>query len=203
MRCGIGIGIVTTVRHTIRKTEYTMLTARKAVIMGRQYMSEDITEIRSLVIEKLKKYNQNRQRLAALRYERENFSSVDEDEVISSMNFSHGEAGGTASAGHVSDKTCHIALSYQDEAERQAEEARAAIAEEYRALLKEVERLDHYISLLESQEAAVIRMTYMERRTNGEISSAIGVSARTVRYIRNRALDNLYEMYRLTPKNWK
>ena len=166
-------------------------------------MSEDITEIRKLVIEKLKKYNQNRQRLAALRYERENFSGIDADEVISSMNFSHDTAGGMALTGHVSDKTCHIALSYQDEAERQTEETRTAIAEEYRALLKEVERLDHYISLLDSQEASVICMTYMERRTNDEISGAMGVSARTVRYIRNRALDNLCEMYRLTPKNWK
>ena len=171
--------------------------------MGSWYMSENITEIRRLVIEKLKNYNQNRQRLAALRYERENFSGIDVDEVISSMNFSHDAAGGMALTGHVSDKTCHIALSYQEEAERQTQETRAAIAEEYRALLKEVERLDHYISLLESQEEAVIRMTYMDHRTNDEISNAMRVSTRTVRNIRSRALDNLCEMYRLTPKNWK
>ena len=66
--------------------------------MGSWYMSENITEIRRLVIEKLKNYNQNRQRLAALRYERENFSGIDADEVISFMNFSHNAAGGTANA---------------------------------------------------------------------------------------------------------
>lgn len=48
-------------------------------------MSEDITKIRRLVTEKLKKYNQNKQRLAALKYELENFSGVDSDEVISSI----------------------------------------------------------------------------------------------------------------------
>lgn len=160
-------------------------------------MSEDITKIRRLVTEKLKKYNQNKQRLAALKYELENFSGVDSDEVISSMNFSHGETGGQTSTGHVSDKTYHIALSYQDEADRQAAEARAAIVEEYRSLTKEVERLDHYITLLEPQEGAVIRMAYVEHKTNDEIADTMNVSTRTVRYIRNRALENLCEMYRL------
>ena len=159
-------------------------------------MGENLTEIRKLVIEKLKNHNQTKERLAALKRERENFAAITADDMIGSMNFAHGDGSGTSSRGYISDKTFLIAMSYQDEASRLTEDARRQIADEYFSVLQEVERLERFVSLLASDEEQVIRMTFMEHLTNARIADMMGITTRTVRKIRHCALDSLCEMYR-------
>lgn len=161
-------------------------------------MGEDLTEIRRLVIEKLKNHIQTKERLAALKRERENFAAITADDMIGSMNFAHGAGGGTSSRGYVSDKTFLIAMSYQDEAVRMTEDARRQIADEYFSVLQEVERLERFVSLLAPEEEKVIRMTYMEHQTNAQIAEVMDTTERTVRKMRRRAIDNLCEMYRFS-----
>ena len=161
-------------------------------------MSDNLTELRKSVVGKLEDYSRNKQKLAALRYEMESLSGVSLDEIIDAMNFGHGEIGTGSSVGHISNRTLHIALNYREEAARLTEQARSEVHNDFMALLLEVNRLEHYISLLESQDEQVIRMTYMDHRTNEEIAEALQIAPRTVREIRRHALDSLCEMYQFT-----
>ena len=67
-------------------------------------------------------------------------------------------------------------------------------------LEEDQKRLEYYISLLHEREASVLRMIYLNGLPLEEIASQIGVVLRTVRKIRERAIDELVKMYDFTGK---
>lgn len=75
----------------------------------------------------------------------------------------------------------------------------ADIKEEIVVQLVELEqkqrRLEHYVSLLEKRQAKVIRLIHFEGHTQNEVATELAVVPRTVRRIRNEALDKLIDMY--------
>ena len=150
------------------------------------------------VLKQLEDYNANKRRIAALRYELEQYCDVTPEEMIESMNFSHGGDGVRSSVGHTSDKTPYIALNYLKQAEDENRRSREEIMAEYLPVVRKVDRLEHYISLLESQEAAVIYLTYRDRLKNMEIGKRIGMSAKSVSKVKRRALAQLCQMFDFT-----
>lgn len=68
-------------------------------------------------------------------------------------------------------------------------------------LEQEQDRLNYYISLLEPIQAEVLRLLYIKRMKQKEAERALGRSSKTVRKLRNDALDALVKMYECAANN--
>lgn len=68
-------------------------------------------------------------------------------------------------------------------------------------LEQEQNRLNYYISLLEPMQAEVLRLLYIERLKRKEAEGALRRSSKTVRKLRNDALDALVKMYECAVNN--
>ena len=78
------------------------------------------------------------------------------------------------------------------------------VIEKIVALLVELEqeqkRLEYYMSLLAERQVTVLQLIYFKRLPLEKIAAQIGVVLRTVRKIKDRAIDKLTEMYNFTDK---
>ena len=158
----------------------------------------DEKSVQEEVVRQLEEYRANKRRIDALRYELEQYCDVTPEEMIESMNFSHGGDGVRSSAGHTSDKTPYIALNYLKQAEEENRRTKEEILAEYFPVVRKVDRLEHYISLLESHEAAVIYLTYGDRLKNVDIARRLKVSVKSISNIRKRAIAHLCQMFDFT-----
>ena len=158
----------------------------------------DENSVQEEVVKQLEEYRANKRRIDALRYELEQYCDVTPEEMIDSMNFSHGRDGARSSTGHTSDKTPYIALNYLKRAEEENRRTKEEILAEYFPIVRKVDRLEHYISLLESQEAAVVYLTYGDRLKNVDIARRLKVSVKSVSNIRKRAIAHLRQMFDFT-----
>ena len=158
-------------------------------------MSNNSTK--DLVMPMLNNFRTNELQLKLLHYEMDHPARVSGNEMIDALSFGHSEVfGGTP--GHVSNKTLYIALNYQDKANHVNAEAIDEIAIRLSELEWQQERLIHYISLLDENEAAVIRMTYIDGMTNDQIAESLNTTKRTVYWRRNKAIERLCDMYDYT-----
>jgi RNA polymerase sigma factor (sigma-70 family) len=104
--------------------------------------------------------------------------------------------------GHISDKTLYIALNFQNRTEKLNADVKQEIVMQLVELEQEQKRLNYYITLLDERKAIVLQLIYFKKLPLEEIASRIGVVLRTVRKIRDRAIDELVRMYDFT-KNLK
>ena len=88
-----------------------------------------------------------------------------------------------------------IALSYRDITERLNQEIISEALETYMSLLREQDRLLHYVDLLSAREREIITAYYFDQRSWSEISKSLGISPRTAYAIRSQAIDELATMY--------
>ncbi len=145
------------------------------------------------VLDLLKNYRKNQQRIALLRYELEKPAFMTSDEMIDALTFGKGEAIGS-SEGHISNKTPYIALNYEERAMRVNEGVVKEIEAEIRRLERQQERVLHYISLLDKKDAEVIRMVYVDGMDNEQAAEKIGIAERTLRNRKVQAIKHLCEM---------
>ena len=150
--------------------------------------------IKSGVMDLLKNYITNHRKMAVLRYELEHPSNVTPDEVIDAMAFAH-SGDGVPPTGHISNKTLYIALNYQEKVDAANRETASTIAAQLWELEREYDRLSFYMSLLPERDASVIRLLFMEGKSNEEAAEALHVAARTLRELRNRAIEDLCKLY--------
>ena len=93
------------------------------------------------------------------------------------------------------DKMFYIMLNYQNFTDALNHEAINEILTELVKLEKEQDRLNYYISLLDNQEARVIRRVYIDGCTWNQAAKELKVVRRTAYKIKDRALANLAWMY--------
>lgn len=62
-------------------------------------------------------------------------------------------------------------------------------------LEQEINRLEHYVALLEPRQTEVIRRIFFDSQSLPEICKEMGYSTKTVRAIRNHAIEELTAMY--------
>ena len=121
----------------------------------------------------LQNYRATKRKVEQLRYELEHPARVTPDEMIEAMNF-----------------------------QSAADEANAALTHDLVSRLvpleQEINRLEHYVALLEPRQAEVIRLAYFEGHTWQQISAKTQITTRTLYKIRNQAVEELAEMYALT-----
>ena len=102
----------------------------------------------------LQNYRTNKRKIEQLRYELEHPARVSPDEMIEAMNFAKGDGEGRSS-GSVSNKTLYIAMNFQSA----ADEANVALTHDLVSHLvpleQEINRLEHYVVLLEIGRAHV------------------------------------------------
>lgn len=154
-------------------------------------------DTRSYVVNLLESCQDRKRKIALLHYELNHVALTSGREMIEAMSFGHGEGGGHTD-GHISDKTFYIALNYQSRAEELNADLKSEIAIQLVELEQKQKRLEYYVSLLEERQATVIQLVYFKRLPLEEIASQIGVALRTVRKIKDHAIDELAKMYDFT-----
>ncbi len=155
-------------------------------------------DMRSYVVNLLEGYQERKRKIALLHYELEHVARTSGREMIEAMSLGHGEGGGHTD-GHISDKPFYIALNYQSRAEELNTDLKSEIVIQLVELKQNQKRLEYYVSLLEDRQATVIRLIY-KRLPLEEIASQVGVVLRTVRKIKDHAIDELAKMYDFTKK---
>ena len=151
-------------------------------------------DIRTHVIALLESSQERERKIALLHYELDRVARTSGKEMIEAMALGHGDGGGHTD-GHVSDKTLYIALNYQEKADKMNADTKEEIVVQLVELEREQKRLDYYISLLNVRQARVIKLLYKQNLPQGKVEKAMGLSAKTIRKLKNEALDALTEMY--------
>lgn len=154
-------------------------------------------DIKTTVMTLLTQYRETQRYIEVLRYEMGHPSTISEEDMIDVLTFGHRDPSGLAK-GHISNKTLFIALNYQDKAREANEGAKMEIAIQLAKLEKQQERLLYYIGLMDEQDAELIRLTYMDGLDNDQIAAKLGVTVRTVRTRRAKAIDLLCELFAYT-----
>lgn len=151
-------------------------------------------DIRTHVIALLESSQERERKIALLHYELDRVARTSGKEMIEAMALGHGDGGGHTD-GHVSDKTLYIALNYQEKADKMNADTKEEIVVQLVELEREQKQLDYYISLLNVRQARVIKLLYKQNLPQGKVEKAMGLSAKTIRKLKNEALDALTEMY--------
>ena len=131
------------------------------------------------ILSLLQNYRATKRKIEQLCYELEHPARVTPDEMIEAMNFAKGDGEGRPS-GSVSNKTLYIAMNFQSA----ADEANAAMTHDLVSRLvpleQEINRLEHYVALLEPRQTEVIRLAYFEGLTWQQISAKTQITTRTL-----------------------
>lgn len=146
------------------------------------------------VMSLLQNYRATKRKIQQLRYELEHPTRVTAEEMIEAMSFAKGE-GESRPTGSISNKTLYIAMNYQVAADRANASLMDDLVSRLVPLEQEVNRLEHYVALLESRQAAVIRMFYFEGLPWQKIGEELNATVRTLQNSRNEAIKALVEMY--------
>lgn len=153
-------------------------------------------EVKEKVLGLLRGYPKLQHEITLLRYQLDHVPEIDGDEMIASMNFSHGENRTGASNSGVSNKTQNIALNYQTALTRENQELRDGLRRNLHELEAQRDELLRRIGLLDERQAAVLRLYYLEKKTWTETASAIYASERTAQRIRRDAVSELCRIYK-------
>lgn len=151
--------------------------------------------VKAYVLKQLEEYRNDLRRIAQLRYELEHPAHVSAEELMSAMALGHEESDAPSSTGHISDKTLYIALNYQEEVKRMNAEVKESIAIRLFPLERRVDRLEHYVGLLDERQRAIIRRHYFEGCTLEQLGAELQISPKTLRKLKNAAIDMLTKMY--------
>ena len=154
---------------------------------------KNIDLTKTYVIGLLESYQKRSKQIELLHYELSHPTDVSDNEMIGALALAHGEGGGTG--GHISDKTLYIAMNYQQRTENANHETRTEIVSQLVELEDQQERLSYYVSLLKFRHAELLRLLYFEGHSQEECAKKLDITARTVRRIKNDAIDELAEMY--------
>ena len=156
------------------------------------------TDVKERVEQLLETYPDREWQIALLHYEMQHSAYISPEEMIDGMSLGHGDGMGGNGKGRISDKTMYIALNYQEQMERVNAETMNEIAQTLLKLEQEQDRLRYYVSLLEKRETEVIQLVYFENCNQDKAAKKLEIVPRTLRRIKNGAVDKLAEMYAFT-----
>ena len=165
--------------HPLKSTEFE----------GVLLMEKDMNQY---VLSLLENYPQMIRKIELMRYELRFAKAVTPQEMIEVMTYAKK---GTQVAAEMPRDVPGIALSYRDVTERLNQEMISEALEMYMSLLREQDRLLHYVNLLSAREREIITAYYFDQRSWSEISKSLGISPRTAYAIRSQAIDELVTMY--------
>ena len=154
------------------------------------------SDTRSYVITLLETYQERQRKIAMLHYELEHPAHMSEAEMISAMALGHGAGRSDGRVeGHISDKTLYIALNYQNKVDKMNADTKEEIVVQLVEMEQEQKRLEYYVSLLAQRQAEVVKLTFFEGCAQNDVARELAIVPRTVRRIKEEAVDKLVEMY--------
>ena len=152
-------------------------------------------EMTGYILTLLENYAKTTKEIELLRYELQHCNIVSPEEVIETLALSRRENNQDSSYPH---DVAGIAMCFREVTDRLNKDASNEVAAQYVALVRERERLQYYISLLEHRESTALKEHYFFQKSWTEIAKNLGVTRRTVYKIRAEAIDNLASFYRFT-----
>ncbi len=142
----------------------------------------------------LRACRRNQQLIAILHYELEHPAHVSSGEMIEVLSYGHHEYETMPNSQGVENLPA-VALSYRERTDVINEGIRREVAAQLIELENKQERIDYYLNLLHVREAEVIRFTYFDGLSTEEIADKYGISPRTVRNRRTKAIRHLAELF--------
>ena len=103
-------------------------------------------EMQDKIVKLLEGYTFREKKIALLRHEWYHPNQVTPEEMLEAMAYSRNTDGGAPVCGHISDKTYHIALNYEDQAARQNREQIETISTDLERLERVQYRLGYCVS---------------------------------------------------------
>lgn len=152
-------------------------------------------EVLDYVMGLLESCRKRENEITLLRYELNHFSGATSSEMIDAMAFAHNDQAIPHGSGTVSDKTLYIALNYQERVDSMNRISKGEIAARLVALEREQNRLFYYVAMLGKRAEQVIRGLYLQGKSQKDLAAEIGVVPRTVRRVRDEAIDRLAALY--------
>jgi predicted DNA-binding protein YlxM (UPF0122 family) len=155
-----------------------------------------MTAKRELVIEILKAYPYKKRRIDQLRFELAHPAEIGGEELIAGLALGAGApAGNGVKSGMISNRTMMIAMRYGDTVKQMNTDTVMQISRELCELEGEIERIEHYVSILPEYQAKLIRRHYFDSLTWNELEDEFGMTKRSLFNHQNAALDELASMY--------
>ncbi|WP_147565032.1 sigma factor-like helix-turn-helix DNA-binding protein [Clostridium tyrobutyricum] len=153
-------------------------------------------ETREYVEYLLKNYNEILKDIEQLKFELKTFKDIESDEVIESLNFSspNDEKISTSS---ISDKTCKIALIYNEVTNRMNKESREEIYRMMKATEFEITRLNYCIDRLEPQVKEVVKKIFIEKLSWSETCEKCDISQKTLNKYKKKGVSEIVEIFDL------
>ena len=155
-------------------------------------------DIRKKVLKILEDYPATKRKIALLRYELEHPQQITSDELIGALNFAHGDGSMPSAPGNISNKTMYIAMSYQEKAAVINSEILDNISTKLFDLEREIDRLHHYVMLLDKKHREIITLYYFDQFTREEIAETKASTSRSIQRLKDDAVNNLVAMYEFT-----
>lgn len=152
-------------------------------------------EMTGYILTLLENYAKTTKEIELLRYELQHCNIVSPEEMIETLALSRRENNPDSRYPH---DVAGIAMCFREVTDRLNKDASNEVAAQYVALVRERERLQYYISLLEHRESTALKEHYFFQKGWTEIAKNLGVTRRTVYKIRAEAIDNLASFYRFT-----
>lgn len=153
-------------------------------------------ETREYVEYLLKNYNEILKDIEQLKFEYNAFKDIEANEVIESLNYSSaGEERIQTSS--ISDKTCKIALIYNEAAKRMNKESREEIYKMIKAIELEIARLDYCIDRLEPQIKEVIKEVFIQKYSWSDVCRKNSISEKTLNKYRKKGIEEIVSMFDL------
>lgn len=153
-------------------------------------------ETREYVEYLLKNYREILKDIDQLKFEYEAFKDIESDEVIESLSFSSSN-NERVTTSNISDKTCKIALVYNEVTKRMNKESRQEIYKMMKATEFEITRLNYCIDRLEPQVKEVIKDIFIGELQWKDICSKISISEKTLNKYRKKGIEDIISMFHL------
>lgn len=158
----------------------------KGQLLTKHITKDDILEI-------LKGYRDLKKHVLQLEFElSETTPLVNDEEIIVSMAFN---ASTNFNGAKKKTGTDYIALSYAKTADGINIRHKQSLVEELSALMRKKERIEYYISLLDSKQANVLKLLYFDGLTFNETGEKLYISPSTLKSARTSGIRKLVEMY--------
>lgn len=144
----------------------------------------------------LKNYNEILKDIEQLKFEYETFKDVEPDEVIEALNFTQASEDRVQTNG-ISDKTCNIALIYNEATKRMNKESRQEIYKMIKTTKIEMTRLDYCIDRLEPEVGEVVKGIFIEKLQWKDICGRNSISEKTLSKYKKKGIDEIVKMFDL------
>ena len=151
-------------------------------------------ETREYVEYLLKNYTNILKDIEVLKFEYKAFEDIDPIEVIEALSFSSSNHE-LATKGSTSDKTCKIALIYNEAAKRMNKVSREEIYKMMKGAEIEMARLNYCIARLEPIVEAVVRELFIEKCSWSYVCIKNSISEKTLNKYKKKGINEIIEMF--------